>query len=229
VLANALVCVALIAFAANTILSAGLLSARASVHRLAQTYLNQEYQRALDSLQAGVAAYGQSALVSPLPSFTPLPTLCVDARTPCGFSGTASITLMRDDIAAAPAPCDTALACADNEQANVYVSERRLTARISVTVRAGDSSILAMRDADLTLRVMNAPPYVAIVGASYRSIDAIPSGEPAGEDAGRPPATSNPCAAGSPGSADDTVVRVAYENAQSGACSDGSAWRTTSF
>jgi len=33
----------------------------------------------------------------------------------------------------------------------------------------------------------------------------------------------------SPGNSDDTVVRVAYENAQTGGCTDGSTWRTTSY
>jgi len=230
VLANALVCVALVAFAANTILSAGLLSVRTSIHRLAQTYVNQSYQRALDSLQTGVAAYAQSGMhASPTPSFTPLPALCADAPTGCAFTGTATIALLHSDFEALPAPCNSASACANNEETNLYVSERRLWARVSVTVHAADGSILAARDDDVTLRVMSAPPYVAIVSARDHWVDAIASGDPASEDAGRPPATSNPCVIGSPGSSDDTVVRVAYENAQTGACTDGSAWRTTAY
>ncbi len=229
-LANALVCVALVAFAANTILSAGLLSVRTSIHRLAQNYVNQDYQRAIDSLQTGVAAYARSGMqAGSLPTFTPLPALCAGGPTPCAFTGTATIALLRSDFEALPAPCDSASACANNEETNLYVSERRLSARVSVTVRAADGGILAARDADVTLRVMSTPPYVAIVGVGDHSVDAIASGDPASEDAGRPPATSNPCAIGSPGNSDDTVVRVAYENAQTGACTDGSAWRTTSY
>jgi hypothetical protein len=230
VLANALVCVALVAFAANTILSAGLLSVRTSIHRLAQNYVNQDYQRAIDSLQTGVAAYAQSGMhAGPLPTFTPLPALCAGVPTPCAFTSTANIALLRSDFEAAPAPCDSASACASNEKTNLYVSERRMTAQVSVTVHAADGSILAARDDDVTLRVMSTPPYVAIVGVRDHWVDAIASGDPASEDAGRPPATSNPCVIGSPGNSDDTVVRVAYENAQTGACTDGSAWRTTSY
>ena len=229
-LANAIICLALIAFAANTILSASLITVRASVRRLAQTHLNQGSQRAIDALQSGIAAYAQSTgLQGPLPTFTPLPERCAQGQMPCAFTTSATISLVRNDIATTPSPCDAASPCASNEQANPYVFERRIVARISVAVRAAEGSVLAIRELDVTLRAMTASPYAAIVGTRDRSVDAIAPEEPAGEDAGRPAATADPCAMGSAGVADDTVVRVAYENAATGACSDGSSWRTTSY
>jgi len=212
-LANALVCVALVALAATTILSAGLITARISVHRLAQTYLSQGYQRALDTLETNVAAYAQAGpLPSPLPTFTPLPPLCASSNDPCAFTSTATISLLRTDVTAG------------NEEANVYVSEGRLAAHISVAVTAADGTVLAVRDNDVTLRTMASPPYVAIAGTRDATFDDVAAGNLLGDDGGSPPATPNPCAAGPAGSSDDTVVRVAYKNAQTGACIDGSSW-----
>ena len=228
-LANALVCVALVALAANTILSAGLISGRLAVHRAAQVYMNREYQRAAQALISEIAPFARSgSFPDPLPSFTFAPT-CVDERNPCGFTGSAAVWAQFGD-SDSPAPCDTVSACANNEQRNGYVAERRIVATISVTVQAGDGSVLATREADVTLRALNAPPYVAIAGARDRTTDAVSgNGLPPGEDTGRPPATANPCTPGSPGTSDDTVVRAAFENAQTGACSDASAWRSSAY
>jgi hypothetical protein len=228
VLANALVCVALIALAANTILSAGLISERIAVRRAAQTYLNREYERATQALISEIAPFASAGTFpEPLPSFTFAPE-CEDERTPCAFTSSANVSPRFAD-SDSPAPCDSAPACANNEQENSYVGERRIVAEISVAVQAGDGSLLAAREADVTLRTLHAPPYVAIAGARDRTSDALLASAPPGEDAGRPPATANPCAAGSPGISDDTVVRAAYENAETGACSDGSAWRSSGY
>jgi hypothetical protein len=229
-LANALVCVALIALAANTILSAGLISERLAVRRAAQTYVNREYQRGAQALIAEIAPFARSgSFPDPLPSFTFAPA-CVDDRNPCGFTGSAQVWAQFGDSDSSPAPCDADSACANNEQRNAYVAERRIVGTISVAVQAGDGSILATRQADVTLRTLNAPPYVAIAGTRDGTIDGVSDNElPPGEDAGRPPATANPCAPGSPGASDDTVVRAAYENAQTGACSDASAWRSAKY
>ncbi len=228
-LANALVCVALIALAANTILSAGLISGRLAVHRAAQTYVNREYQRAAQALLSEIALFARNnSFPDPLPTFTFAPA-CVDDRDPCGFTGSAAVSAQFGD-SDSPAPCDTGWACANNEQRNAYVAERRIVATISVSVQAGDGSVLATRESDVTLRTLNAPPYVAIAGARDRTTDAVSAaGLPPGEDAGRPPATANPCASSSPGASDDTVVRAAYENAQTGACSDASEWRSSPY
>lgn len=213
-LANALVCVALIALAATTMLSAGLVTTRVSIHRLAQTYLSQDYQRAVDALESNVAAYARAgAIPSPLPAFTPLPPVCADANPPCAFTSTATIALSRSS------------ASASNQQMNGYVLEDRLAAHISVAVRAADGTLLATRDNDLILRTMLSPPYVAIAGARDATFDDAASGSLLGDDGGKPPATANPCMAGAAGSSNDTVVRVVYKNAQTGACTDGSSWR----
>lgn len=228
-LANAFVCVALIALAANTMLSAGLISERIAVRRLAQTYTDREYHRATQALLSEIEPFARSgSFPDPLPSFT-FPPECVDGENPCAFTSSAEISPQFGD-ADSPAPCDSDWACANNEQYGRYVTERRIVAKISVAVQGGDGSILATREADVTLRTLNAPPYVALAGARDRTSDvSAAAGFPPGEDAGRPPATANPCAAGSPGVSADTVVRVAYENAQSGACSDASAWRSSAY
>ncbi len=226
-LANAFVCVALIAVAANTILSAGLISERIAVRRAAQTYVNREYQRATQALLSEIEPFARSgSFPEPLPSFA-FPPECADERNPCGFTSSAEVSPQFGD-SDSPAPCASDWACANNEQRNPYVTERRIVAKISVAVQAGDGSVLATREADVTLRTLNVPPYVAIAGTRDRTADANVAAPP-GEDAGRPPATANPCAPGSPGTSDDTVVRVVYEDAQTGACSDASSWRSSAY
>jgi len=176
--------------------------------------LSQGYQRAVHALETNVATYAQAgAIPSPLPVFTPLPAACADANPPCAFTSTATISLVRSD------------APASNQEANAYVSESRVTAHISISVRAADGTLLATRDNDVTLRTMLSPPYVALSGARDATFDDVVTGNLLGDDGGRPPATANPCAAATAGSSDDTVVRVAYKNAETGACSDGSSWR----
>jgi hypothetical protein len=209
-------------------LSAGLISERIAVHRAAQTYVNREYQRATQALLSEIEPFARSgSFPEPLPSFT-LPPECADERNPCGFTSSAEVLPQFGD-SDSPEPCASDWPCANNEQRSAYVTERRIVAKISVAVQAVDGSTLATREADVTLRTLTAPPYVAIAGARDRTSVANAAGFPPGEDAGRPPATANPCAPGSPGSSDDTVVRVAYENAQTGACSDASAWRSSAY
>jgi hypothetical protein len=228
VLANALVCVALIALAANTILSAGLISERIAVRRAAQIYVNREYERAAHALLSEIAPFASTgSFPDPLPSFTFAPE-CVDEREPCGFTGSAEVSPQFAD-ADSPLPCDSASACANNEQENAYINERRIVAKISVAVQAGDGSALASREAEVTLRTLHSPPYVAIAGAIDRTNDAAFASAPPGEDAGRPPATANPCTPGTPGVSGDTVVRATYENAETGACTDASTWRSSAY
>ena len=227
-LANALVCVALIALAANTILSAGLLSTRTTLRRTAQSYLNREYQRATQALVTEVAPFASSgSFPDPLPSFTLAPE-CIDAGSPCRLTSSAAVSPAFAD-SESPQTCDSASACANNEQQNPYVGERRIVAAIAVYVEAADGSVLANRSAEITLRTLHLAPYVAIVGARDDTSGLASADAPAGEDAGRPPATANPCTSGAPGTADDTVVRVAYRNALTGACSDAGAWRSSAY
>lgn len=103
-----------------------------------------------------------------------------------------------------------------------------MTAQITVTVLASDGSTVAVRRDNLILRTLRTPPYSAIIGSrDATSAQAVPDTAD-GEDAGTAPATPNPCASPSQ-SSDDTVVRVAYVNAQSGACSDGSSWHDAAY
>lgn len=226
-LANALVCVALVALAANAILSTGMISARIAVRRIAQTYASQESSAALDAVIAGVQPYARAgAFPNPLPELRPIPAHCSDPDPPCAFLGSGTITLLRRDPAT-PLACGAGTGCAVNEETNAYINEGRIVARISVFVRAADGTPLAQRDSEVALRTFAVPPYVAIAGSADGTFDS--AGGPHGEDAGLPPVTPNPCAVATPGQAGDTVVRVAYENAQSGECSNGSSWRTTGY
>lgn len=181
-------------------LSAGLLHARMSVHRVAQSYLKQGYQRAVDAL-----------LAAPSATLGSLPALCVDTSVPCHFTTEATIAF------ASPAPFY-------NRQANLYVNEDRIGTQITITVRAADGTPLAARAFDLLLRRTASPPYVALAGARDETFGNATLEGMIGDDGGLPPATANPCSSAAQGTSDDTVVRVAYQNAQTGACIDGSVW-----
>jgi hypothetical protein len=88
---------------------------------------------------------------------------------------------------------------------------------------------VAARTNDVILRTIATPPYVVAGGTRDGTLSDIPSTQAEGDDGGTPPATPNPCASAVPGAADDTAIRVAYENAVSSACTDGSAWRSSSY
>jgi hypothetical protein len=211
-----------------TFLSAGLTMTRMTGTRIAQTYLAVGYQRAVSSLRQSIAAHVQSVgAANPLPALTPLPPAC--AGTGCGFQTSATITLTSPNPAPA-ATCDASQSdCAQNEQANAYVNEGRIPARIVVTVTTSAGIQLATRSSDVILRTLATAPYVIIAGARDASFDDVASGHAAGDDGGTVPATPNPCASVAPGTADDTVIRVAYENATTAQCTDGSSWRSSSY
>jgi hypothetical protein len=86
-----------------------------------------------------------------------------------------------------------------------------------------------MRSTDVVLRTIATPPYVIVGGARDGSFDDIASSNAAGDDGGVPPATPDPCGTAAPGIADGTSIRVAYQNAATNACSDGSTWRSSSY
>lgn len=230
-LANALVSVALIALCAATILSAGLLNARIGVHRLAERFAGQTYERALVALETTVANYEQTgAFPSPLPRPATLAPECMDGTGSCRFTGVATISLLRVDTNATSAPCASeAPACVFNEEANAWVNERRVSARVSGEVRASDGTVLAARSRDVILRTMIAPPYVAIAGARDGTFDDVADANLPGDDGGAQPTNVNPCDFSASGSSAGTVVRVVYQNVQTGACRDGSSWRTSSY
>lgn len=228
-LCGALFYVALIALVATTILSAGMAMTRAAAARMAQSYLAAGYQRASASLIQTLSMQIQSGgNTNPAPAFTPLPAAC--ANSTCTYSTSATIALSQNPPATPGPSCDPAETnCAANVQANSYVQESRVTAAITVNVLDSDGTIVATRSGTLVLRTMNAPPYVAIAGARDGAFDDVVNADAAGDDGGAPPATPNPCAPRAPGVGDDTTIRVAYRNATTNACSDGSTWGNASY
>jgi hypothetical protein len=229
-LANALFYVALLAMAAMTVLSAGLAMTRMTQVRIAQSYLSGGYQRAVASLQEGIAAQIQSGVApNPMPAFTPLPGECADAATVCAYRTSATITFTAANVALG-ASCDPSRSsCAQNEQANRYVNENRIPARISVFVTGPGGAELATRTTDVLLRTIATAPYVVIAGARDGTFDDVASSHATGDDGGTPPATPDPCSSNSPGVADDTAIRVAYQNAATNRCTNGSSWRSSSY
>ena len=228
-LAGALYYIALVALVGATILSAGLAMTRVTISRMAQPYITAGYQRALASLEQTVSSDMQAGGVPyPAPTFTPIPAECANAA--CTYKTSETIALT---TAAAPvnaAACDASQTnCAPNVQSNAYVAESRLTAQISVTVTDASGATVAMRTGAVILRTFDAPPYVGVAGSREGTFDDIASLHAAGDDGGAPPATPNPCASVSPGVVDDTAVRVAYHNASSGACANGSSWSDASY
>jgi hypothetical protein len=229
-LANALFYAALLAVAAMTFLSAGLAMTRMTNVRVAQTYLSAGYQRAIASLERGVAAQMKSGgLSNPLPTFTPLPPACANAGTGCVYQTSATITV----AAANPTPratCDPSRSnCARNEEANAYVKEGRIPARIAVFVTTTGGAQLATRTTDVVVRTIATPPYVIIAGTRDGTFDDVASSHAAGDDGGVAPATPDPCTSTAPGIADDTAIRVAYQNAATNQCSNGSSWQSSSY
>lgn len=228
-LAGALFYVALIALVAATILSAGLAMTRATSTRMARPYLAAGYQRAVTSLESAVAADMQSGgLPYPAPTFTPLPSECANAA--CTYTTTATIAVSQTGSATPGPSCDPAqTSCAPNVQTNAYVNESRLTAAIAVSVHDASGALVGARSGAIVLRTMSAPPYVAIAGSRDGAFDDVLSSNAAGDDGGTPPATPNPCMSTTPGAAADTTVRVAYRNAATNACADGSSWGDSSY
>jgi hypothetical protein len=229
-LASALFYVALLAVAAMTFLSAGLAMTRVSASRIAQSYLAVGYQRAMSVLEQRLSAQIVSAgSPLPFPTFTPLPPECAGAAGSCAYTTGATIALTGATNPAAPAGCDPAKSnCAQNEQASAYVDEGRVAARITVNVIASGGMQVATRSSDVVLRTIATPPYLIVASAHDDSSDAL-STQAAGDDGGTPAATPNPCSIGASGTADDTTIRVAYQNASTNACTDGSAWRSNSY
>lgn len=227
-LLNTLFFVALLTVATFTFLSAGLAMTRMTAARMVQTYVTTGYQHAAASLERTIANEIQSGgLPDPLPSFTPLPAVC--AGTGCAYKTMASIAVSKIGSPAG-AQCDASQSnCAANEQANPHVDETRVFARISVTVTTADGTPVAMRADDLVLRTIAVPPYVLPAGARDDTFAAAPADDSPGDDGGVPAATPNPCARATPGAADDTSIRVAYRNAATNACTDGSSWRSSPY
>lgn len=233
-LANAVVLSAIVMLATVATLSAQLAMTRATIHRQAAQYIQIGFDRAAASLQSSIASgirngtLDPRALASPLPAFTPLPVLCVGAQAPCSDFTTATIVLTNTvDVAASatPFPCDARTTnCALALESDAHVDEGRVAAQIVVRILAADGTLLATRAENVTLRTFATAPYAAVSGARDRSFDAPYPLDTEGDDGGlRSGAAPSACASSAP--PDDTTVRVAYVNARSGACTDGSRWQ----
>lgn len=199
------------------ILAAGMTMARVAVARESTLYASAEYQRAGEALRASVAAQLQAGTpAANLTTPSPLAPACADER--CAFRSSATFTLLPAQDPSEDAGCaNGAAACAQSEERNPYISEGRLAARVAVTVTDAASHALQIRSGTIVLRVMSAPPYALVAGSGI------------GDDGGLPAATPNPCASPLAGDAVDTTVRVAYRNAVSGACTDGSSFSSGAY
>ena len=229
-LANAIFSATLLAFVALSFLSAGFAMTRAGIHRLAETYVASGYQTGTRSLQRVLAADMQGGgLPSPMPAISALPLACADPS--CRYFTGESIAYTSTTFSPSPgATCDPSQSnCAQNEQANSYVAEDRIAARVTVTVADAQKNPIVTRSGDVTFRLLRVAPYAVVASFRDGSFDGLATDGATGDDGGVAPATPNPCASGAAGSSDDTAIRVAYRNVQSNACSDGSAWRTASY
>lgn len=216
-LLNALFSVVLIAAVSIAFLSTAFTMARTSARRNAEAYLPYGFRYAVSVLEDRLRTQIRSgAFPSALPSFTPLPAQCAGPAGSCTFRANATIAV--EQTLPSPSPsCDPAAAeCAQGVQRNAYVREDRLSALIRVAVSTPGGIEFASRTALVSLRTFESPPYVALAGTPD-------------EDGGIAPATPNPCASLSPGTAADTSARVIYRNAVTGACSDGAVWSDASY
>lgn len=203
---------------------------RVTTSRIAQTYLAAGYQRAVYTFQQTLATQiASGGTESPLPSIAPLPPACVDSGNACAYQTSATIAFS-GSTPAPTASCDQSQSnCAENEQANAYINESRVPARIAVTVTTRDGMQLAERTSDVILRTTATPPYAIIAGARDGSFGDMASARAEGDDGGAAPATPNPCSSAASGTADDTSIRVAYQNAVTNACTDGSSWHSSPY
>lgn len=228
-LLNAVFYAALLIAVSLSFVSAGLAMTRAATYRLAGTYVAGAYENAGRTLQRTLSADMENGgLPSPTPSISPLPLACADPA--CRFM-TGEAIAYTIVTRGTPAPqCDSSASnCAQNEQTNALVAEARVAARITITVTDAQKNVLLTRSEDLTFRTFRTPPYVAASDAREDAFDDVAAQAAQGDDGGLPAVTPNPCASPVAGTSDDTSVRVAYENEENNACSDGSAWGNSSY
>lgn len=212
-LLNAFVLLGVIALTVATLIGTVGALANATTRRIAAHYADGGYTWAAKRVRDGIAAQIQAGgdPSGPFASLAPA-TYCATPAQPCDAFVDPKIEILGRSLASTPFPCVSGQSCAHNLQRNAYVSESRVSARITVMVTASGGSQLARRQHYLALRTFRSPPYVASVGAS--------------DDAGLMGAfTPAPCASPDPAAtfSQDTVVNAAYQNAQTGACIDAGA------
>ncbi|MDQ6823480.1 MAG: hypothetical protein M3Z07_03160 [Candidatus Eremiobacteraeota bacterium] len=221
-LLNAFVMLGIIALTVATLLETIGALANTTTRRIAARYADGGYTWAAKRVRDGIASQ-ISAGVDPSGPFSSLPpaSYCATSAQPCDFFVDPRIEITVASLAT-PFPCVSGQSCASNLQKNPYVSESRVSARITVIVAASGGPPLARRQQYLALRTFRSPPYVATVGVS--------------DDAGLVGSTTPvPCASRDPAAtfSQDTVVNAVYQNAQTGACIDAGsrssqAWQNPS-
>ncbi|HZT12014.1 MAG TPA: hypothetical protein VFA29_04400 [Candidatus Baltobacteraceae bacterium] len=227
-LVNALFCTALLALTAGAMLSAGMAMTRATVHRLAGAYAASGYQQALQSVTDQLAAEMENGgLPSPMPTPSPPPKQCADRG--CRFWVTESVQFTTIAAPAAEPSCDGTQPNCATAQTNAYIAEGRATARIWVVVGDSSGGTLASKSGDVTFRTLHRAPYAVVADARDGSFDGTARGSAPGDDGGIGPATPDPCASSSPGTSDDTLIRVAYRNVQTDACSNAGTFSAQAY
>lgn len=218
-LANTFVLIGIIALALTTMFGAVGALANVTVRRIAAHYADGGYTWAAHRIHDEIAAQIRAGAApnGPFASLAPA-TYCATPAQPCDFSIDPQIDILSANLPSAAPACAAGQSCALNLQKNPYVNEARVTARIVVLVTAANGALLARRERYLALRTLAAPPYVAGIGAS--------------DDAGLPgPATPVPCASPDPAATftQNTIVSATYQNAQTGACINGSTWSSQAW
>lgn len=218
-LANTFVLLGAVALVLTSMFGTAGALANVAVRRAAARYADSGYTWAVQRVRAGIVAQisvgtdprGPFASISPA-------TFCAVQTQPCDFAVDPQIEIEPATLPPSPLACSSDQTCARNLQINPYVREARVSAHIVVLVTAADGALLARRAQFLTLRTFGTPPYVASAGIS----------DDAGLDALTMPA---PCASPDPSAsvAQDTMLGVAYQNAQTGACTDGSSWTSQTW
>ncbi len=235
-LANALVLALVVVLAGGAILESGAAMARVATHLAAERYTQAGYERGLSALESSVAndiARGADPRTGPFAQPSAPAPQCAVPGAPCSIELRESLAITTlAPVAASPAPaasCDPAAPnCAEDLDENGGVREGRVSGAIAISVTGADGSTLLARVRTVTLRTFAVAPYAAITGTRDGSIDDAARATSEGDDGGIAPptgpasacATPVPTASGAPNAA-DTLIRIAYVNAASNACTDG--------
>lgn len=218
-LANTFVLLGAVALALTSMFGTAGALANVAVRRAAARYADSGYTWAVQRLRAGIVAQISAGTDprGPFASLSPAPFCAAQTQT-CDFAVDPQIEIEPATLPPSPLACSSGQSCAQNLQSNAYVREARVSAHIVVLVTTADGSLLARRAQFLTLRTFGTPPYVASAGVS----------DDAGLDG---PVSPAPCASPDPSASftQDTMVGVAYQNAQTGACADGSSWTSQTW
>ncbi len=228
-LVNVAFMVAVIVLLSMTMLQAGLAMTRVRIHETALGYVSVGYMRALSAFEAqiedGIASKSIDPRAGPFPSSFSLPAQCATSTLPCDYALDEQVAVSTQLVIPSGAPptgCvdPSASNCGRNLQGNAYVNEGRVSAIVTVNVRATDGAILATRSTNLTLRTFALPPYVAVAVARDHTFDDVSARAASGDDGGQLPGNSG---------ASDTRVNVVYRNRATGQSTAGDKWQDSSW